>query len=76
MSLFIQKNSTDLQGEKWFGTAFNQDEIKLFINKYFTICWLRFFKLQIPFLVAHRDVFTDLETWNVWGVIAINHNYS
>ena len=76
MSLFIQKNSTDLQGEKWFGTAFNKDEIKLFINKYFTICWLRFFKLQIPFLVGHRDVFTDLETWNVWGVIAINHNYS
>ena len=33
----------------------------------------RFFKLQIPFLIRHRDVFQDLETWVVWGNIALNH---
>ena len=47
-------------------------ELKKFISKYFTIIWLRFFKLQIPFLIRHRNVFEDLETWIVWGNIALN----
>ena len=34
----------------------------------------RFFKLQIPFLVRHRNFFGDLETWNVWGAILLSHH--
>ena len=51
----------------------SKEETKRFITKYFTIIWLRFFKLQIPFLIRHRNVFRDLETWVVWGNIALNH---
>ena len=29
------------------------------------------FRMQIPFLTRHRSFFGDLETWNVWGAIAI-----
>ena len=61
-----------LQGSHWFGAALKKEEIQKFINKYFTIVWLRFFKLQIPFLIRHRNVFQDLETWVVWGNIALN----
>ena len=52
-----------------------KEDIKNFIKKYFTICWLRFFKMQIPFLIRHRNVFEDLETWIVWGNIALSHQY-
>ena len=72
LSSFIEKKSNLLQGNDWFGASFNKEEIRKFLNKYFTIIWLRFFKLQIPFLIRHRNVFQDLETWVVWGNIALN----
>jgi predicted transcriptional regulator len=70
---YIYKNSLFLQTEQWFGDPLTREEINFFIEKYFTICWLRFFKLQIPFLVRQRDVFGDLETFHIWGSIAVNH---
>jgi len=72
VSTFIAKKSNLLQGNAWFGESISKEEVQKFINKYFTIIWLRFFKLQIPFLVRHRNVFQDLETWIVWGNIALN----
>jgi len=75
LSHFIEKKSKYLQGNDWFGEGLHKDEIKSFIKKYFTIIWLRFFKLQIPFLVRHRNTFEDLETWIVWGNIALSHQY-
>jgi len=73
LAAFIEKKSNLLIGNAWFGEPFKKEEVKNFINKYFTIVWLRFFKLQIPFLIRHRNVFQDLETWIVWGNIALNH---
>ncbi len=72
VSTFIAKKSNLLQGNDWFGESLKKEDIKKFINKYFTIIWLRFFKLQMPFLIRHRNVFKDLETWVVWGNIALN----
>jgi len=72
LSTFIEKKANLLQGNDWFGASLKKEEIKKFLNKYFTIIWLRFFKLQIPFLIRHRNVFQDLETWVVWGNIALN----
>ena len=31
--------------------------------------------MQIPFLIRHRNTFEDLETWIVWGNIALSHQY-
>ncbi len=75
LSIFIEKKSSMLAGNQWFGEKLNKQDIKKFIQKYFTIIWLRFFKLQIPFLTRHRLAFGDLETWVVWGNIALSHQY-
>ncbi len=75
LSDFIEKKSMMMQGQTWFGEKLKKEQINIFINKYFTIIWLRFFKMQIPFLTRHRDVFGDLETWIVWGNIALSHQY-
>ena len=75
LSIFIEKKSKMLQGQEWFGQSLTKDYIGSFIEKYFTVIWLRFFKMQIPFLVRHREVFQDLETWIVWGNIALSHQY-
>ncbi len=71
MAIFLEKTSKILAKESWFGRSYNKEEIEAFIDKYFTICWQHWFRLQIPFLVRHRVFFGDLETWNVWGSIGI-----
>ncbi|MDC0473246.1 hypothetical protein OAN27_04705 [Pelagibacteraceae bacterium] len=73
LSNFLAKKSNILQGEKWFGDSIKKNEITAYIEKYFTIIWLRFLKLQIPFLIRHRTNFGDLETWMIWGNVAIHH---
>ena len=73
LSIFLEKKARNLKGEDWFGDAMSKEEIKAYIEKYFTIIWLRFLKLQIPFLLRHRSIFGDLETWMIWGNVAVNH---
>lgn len=75
LSSFVEKKSKMMEGQKWFGSSVSKQEIIGFTRKYFTIVWLRFFKLQIPFLTRHRNTFQDLETWIVWGNIALSHQY-
>ena len=75
LSIFIEKKAKMLHGKDWFGEALSKDFINSFIKKYFTIIWLRFFRMQIPFLTRHRAVFGDLETWIVWGNIGLSHQY-
>jgi len=73
LASFIHKKSQYLQGESWFGDAMSTEEIVAYTKKYFTILWLRFLNLQIPFLLRHRDNFRDLETWMIWGNVALHH---
>jgi len=75
LSSFIEKKTKMLGNIEGFGEPLTKEQIKNFIKKYFTVVWLRYFKLQIPFLIRHRTAFSDLETWIVWGNIALNHQY-
>ena len=72
MANFLEKTGQILTTESWFGKTYSKEKIEAFIDKYFTICWQHWFRLQIPFLVRHRTFFGDLETWNVWGAIGIS----
>tara|TARA_B100000579_G_scaffold256965_1_gene211541 strand:- start:57 stop:1106 length:1050 start_codon:yes stop_codon:yes gene_type:complete len=71
MAGFLEKTSKILAKESWFGRSYNKEEIEAFIDKYFTICWQHWFRLQIPYLIRHREFFGDLEVWNIWGSIGI-----
>ena len=76
LSKMISTKSEVLNESKDWGDSIPDDQVNDFIKKYFTIVWLRFYKLQFPFLIRHRNIFGDLETWNVWGIIAINSQYT
>ena len=71
LSIFFEKMSNILSKENWFGKSFNRDNIEKFIRDHFTVCWEYFYRFQIPYLTRHRAAFGDLESWNVWGSIAI-----
>jgi len=76
LSSFIEKQSKILSEANWFGEAISQEYIKKYFRHFFTIMWLRFYKLQIPFLIRNRNIFRDTETWMVWGNIALVHQYN
>ena len=71
ISIFFEKMSIILSRESWFGRSLKRDVIEKFIRDHFTVCWEYFYRFQIPYLTKHRVTFGDLESWNVWGCIAI-----
>ena len=71
LAIFFEKMSLILSKESWFGKSLNRDGIEQFIRDHFTVCWEYFYRFQIPYLTRHRKGFGDLESWNVWGSIAI-----
>ncbi len=71
LAIFFEKMSLILSKESWFGRSIKRENIEKFIKDHFTVCWEYFYRFQIPYLTRHRTAFSDLESWNVWGSIAI-----
>jgi predicted transcriptional regulator len=71
LSVFFEKISDILAKENWFGKPLNREKVEEFIQNHYTVCWEYFYRFQIPYLTRHRECFTDLESWNVWGSVAI-----
>ena len=74
MAQVLNKLSIFLSKEKWFGNVISQEQAVKFIQDHFTVSWEYFLRFQIPYLVRHRTYFGDIESWNVWGSIAIIHS--
>ena len=72
LAIFFEKISNILSKEDWFGKPINREETEQFIKNHYTVCWEYFYRFQIPYLTRHRKNFGDLESWNVWGSIAIS----
>ena len=71
LAIFFEKMSSLLSKEDWFGRSLKRENIEQFVKDHFTVCWEYFYRFQIPYLTRHRTAFGDLESWNVWGSIAI-----
>jgi len=74
LSIFFEKLSILLSTQDWFGSSVNRQDIEVYFNKYYTVFWNHFFKMQIPFLVRWKTVFGDLETWVIWANMGINQS--
>ena len=74
LSIFFEKLSVLLSTEDWFGLSVSRKDIELYFNKYYTIFWNQYFKMQIPFLIRWKTVFGDLESWVIWANIGINQS--
>ena len=71
LAIFFEKMSNILSKESWFGKSLKREGIEQFIKDHFTLCWEYFYRFQIPYLTRHRTAFGDLESWNVWGSVAL-----
>ena len=74
LSLFFEKLSILLSTEDWFGAPVSKENIELYFNKYYTVFWNRYFKMQIPYLTRWKSVFGDLESWVIWANMGINQS--
>ena len=74
LSIFFEKLSILLSAQDWFGPAVSREDVELYFNKYYTIFWNLFFRMQIPFLVRWKIVFGDLESWIIWANMGINQS--
>ncbi|MDC1212628.1 MarR family transcriptional regulator [Pelagibacteraceae bacterium] len=71
LSIFFEKISLILSKEAWFGKPIMREGIKEFIQNHYTVCWEYFYRFQISYLTRHRKCFEGLESWNIWGSIAL-----
>ena len=71
LAIFFEKMSVILSKEDWFGISLKRENIEQFIKDHFTVCWEYFYRFQISYLIKHRIAFGDLESWNIWGSVAI-----
>jgi DNA-binding Lrp family transcriptional regulator len=74
LSIFFEKLSILLSAQDWFGPSISKENMELYFNKYYTVFWNYFFKMQIPFLTRWRTVFGDLESWVIWANMGINQS--
>ena len=76
LSIFFEKLSVLLSTEDWFGLSVSRKDIELYFNKYYTVFWNQYFKMQIPFLIRWKTVFGDLESWVIWANIGVNQTFN
>ena len=51
------------------------ESIESYMRKNFSHCWKFFYEMQIPLVLNWKNVFKDIETWHVWGVIATQKSF-
>ena len=74
LSIFFEKLSILLSAQDWFGPSISREEIEIYFNKYYTVFWNHYFKMQIPFLIRWKTVFGDLESWVIWANMGMNQS--
>ena len=74
LSIFFEKLSILLSAQDWFGPSVSREEVELYFNKYYTVFWNHYLKMQIPFLIRWRTVFGDLESWVIWANMGMNQS--
>ena len=73
LSIYIEKKIDSLRELEWFNVKINKEKIESFIRKNYSMFLRMFYNIQFPFLIRNRKLFGDLETWNIWAIIALNH---
>ena len=53
----------------------SSESIESYMRKNFSHCWKFFYEMQIPLVLNWKNVFKDIETWHVWGVIATQKSF-
>ncbi len=71
-SKYIYLVSKGLNRDKIYSKKLDQKMIENMIKKKFSMCWRWFYRMQIPLVIGYDKFMQDLNTFHIWGTIAMN----
>tara|TARA_B100000579_G_scaffold350453_1_gene304245 strand:- start:1563 stop:2534 length:972 start_codon:yes stop_codon:yes gene_type:complete len=71
---FLSNFSRVMRKENILKKDISTEEFKKIIKDNFTLCWYFFLDFQIPYCLAWKKVYGDLETFFIVGIIIYNQN--
>ena len=52
----------------------SSSELEATIKKNFSYIWKLYYELQIPMMISYKKIFTDLETFHIFGTCVVNQH--
>jgi len=74
VSRFLSILSEMCKNEKVLPDTLTSEQLELIIKKNFSYIWLKYYELQIPMMISYKEIFTDLETFHIFGVCIVNQH--
>ena len=72
ISRFLAVLSESSIDEKNIRKRIPSEELAVFIKKNFSYVWKIYYELQIPMMLGYKRIFSDLETFHIYGTCAVN----
>ena len=75
ISTFLSTLSLMCCEEKILSKRLTSEEIELGIKENFSYIWNFFYEMQIPMMVEYKKIFSDFETFHIYGVCVVNQHF-
>ncbi len=72
VSRFLSTLSFYLAENKILTKQINSKDIENIIKENFTYLWKFYYDMQIPTMLSWKKIFSDIETWHIWGLCMVN----
>ena len=73
MARFLSTLSNVCVEERLISQSLSSEKITEISKEYFSYIWKLYYEMQIPMLLGFKEIFGDLESFHVNGVVIINH---
>ena len=73
MARFLSTLSNVCVEERLISQSLSSEKIIEISKEYFSYIWKLYYEMQIPMLLGFKEIFGDLESFHVNGVVVINH---
>ena len=73
MARFLSTLSNICVEEGLISQSLSSEKITEISKEYFSYIWKLYYEMQIPMLLGFKEIFGDLESFHVNGVVIINH---
>ena len=73
---FLSILSSFCSDKKILEKKINSEDLVIMIKKNFTQIWIAYYDLQIPMMLSYKKIFSDLETFHIFGTCVVNAHYS
>jgi len=74
MSRFLSLLSEKSKNAKILQRKISSEDLAVVIKDNFTYIWKIYYELQIPMLINYKEIFTDIESFHIFGTCVVNQH--